>query len=125
MKNPYIIKNAQGHYWLASDGEFIQYDATDMEAACDGMGLTPMEAPWELLNALLTDPFAVQVCVDAGPCLPRGHRYWDGRYSMWAVVHFATEINLWVKLDGRGGYEEITKRFYDYHMDAGVYSLPA
>ena len=123
MKNPYLIKNTQGHYWLATDGAFVHYHpATEREAALD-LGLTLLQVDAELMAAMKVDVVATLTCADTGPCLPKGHRYWDGRYSKFTTVIAATETNIWSELDG-GRIEETSKSFYDHHLNAGVYSLP-
>jgi hypothetical protein len=123
MKTPYLIKNAAGHYWLPLDGCFIEYPEGDVDAAQDGMGISPVDVEAELMRAKGVDVVATLTCADNGPCLATGFTYFDGRYNQQATVLHATEDCIWAKLE-KGTVEEISKRFYDYHMQAGIYYIP-
>lgn len=123
MRNPHVIRNQSGQYWLPSESEFIDYAVEPLEAAKDGLGTEPLGLERELARAALHDRTAVAICTDAGPCLPVGFRYWDGRYGMEATVIAATESSIWIERESGVDDETISKGFYDYHLAAGVYSL--
>lgn len=123
MKTPYLIKNSQNQPWLHLDGCFIDYPYGNSEAVHDGMGLSPEEKDSELEKAKLVDSHAELFCTDAGPFLPTGFQYFDGRYNKLATVLHSTENYLWVELEG-GRKEDLSRSYYEYHLNAGIYFIP-